>query len=252
MKLGISYSVFSGIELLPFAINQIREHSNFIIVNYQEYDWYGRNKLSEEDYTLLLKLKEEKIIDELYLFKINKYATNSIEAKILEKEKRNISRNICIENGCDYFLDCDTDEFYKSSEFKIAKLYLENKLFDYSYCRIIEYFGEPIYRRKNISDSWVPFICKIDKKKSLGTNNLNINIDPTRGYILNSNDQYGFFNPDSILMHHMTGIRKDLKLKYESSSMSESGLDRNNIDRLSNFIFNDEFEICENYFNISF
>ena len=60
-------------------------------------------------------------------------------------------------------------------------------------------------------------------------------------------------------MHHMTSIRKDLKLKYDSTS--QATLDRSKINVLvdniksigeDNLIFNEtEFEIVENYFGIN-
>lgn len=245
MKLGVSYSVFSGIELLPFAIQQIRENVDFILVSFQEYDWFGKNKFSKEDYEILLKLKNNKLIDEINLFKINKYATNPIEAKLLEREKRNQSKNICIENGCDYYIDADVDEFYKNIEFKKAKRFLENNIINYSFVRIIEYIS-PITKRKKLSESYLPFICKIDK--TLGTNNLNLNIDPTRGYILNSNDKYGIFNDKDILMHHMSFVRKNLKLKFETTS--QATLNKNKIDNIIEDLKKEDLELVENYFGI--
>ena len=41
MKLGVTYSLFDGEELLPFSILSIRPHVDYINVVFQEHSWFG-------------------------------------------------------------------------------------------------------------------------------------------------------------------------------------------------------------------
>jgi hypothetical protein len=231
MKLGVSINAFDGVELLYHSINQIRQYVDFISVVWQEKDWYGTNNIKSEDLDILINLKQKNIIDNLNLYRPEKYAVNSIQAKQLEIEKRNIGKNICKEFGMNYFMTMDVDEFYVSEQFEKAKQYIIDNNIDYSYCFIQNYFKFPIYKVKEISNSCVSFISKLTDRK-LGTNNLSaLHIDPTRGYIIDQlNDKLHVFDKDNLLMHHMSTVRTDLKLKYQCSSMAN--IDRTKIDTI--------------------
>jgi hypothetical protein len=268
MKIGVGYSAFNGIELLEHSIKQIRNQVDFITVFFQKYDWYGKTVIKDEDYQAIIQLKMIGLIDNFDIFEIPKFATNFLEAKKLEKEKRNKIKSKCAFYNCTHHLQMDVDEFYKNEDFEIAKYVINRENYKYTYCKIQDYYKLPIYRRKNISNSYVPFICEINNKE-LGINNIpNITIDPTRGYVINPEDKFYIFGEDDLLMHHMTGVRKDLMNKYLCTS--QACLDRNNLNKLVNNIsvINDklifknegffrkniiedvEFEEVKNYFNI--
>lgn len=221
MKLAVGYNCFNGVELLEHSIKQIRNKVDYIIVSYQEKDWYGINKISIQDIQLLNDLKNRKIIDSLNCFVISSYVKKPIQAKLLEIQKRNNMKNYCENKGFDFYLDMDVDEFYKEEEFENIKKYIEENNIDYSYCRFIDYYNEPIFRNKKLSKSYVPFICKLKKNKKLGLNTMsNIVMDPTRGYIINKEDVTYIIPEDKLIMHHMSNVRKNLKEKYLSSSMA--------------------------------
>jgi CRP-like cAMP-binding protein len=63
MKLGISYNLFDGEELLEGSIKQIRQHVDYVSVVYQTISNFG-NTCSPELIRLLEKLKSEGLIDE--------------------------------------------------------------------------------------------------------------------------------------------------------------------------------------------
>ena len=67
MILGVSYSVFDGIELLESSIKQIRQHVDFIDVQYQLKSWFGK-PIKLKDMQTLLDLQNRGLIDSLSLF----------------------------------------------------------------------------------------------------------------------------------------------------------------------------------------
>jgi len=221
MKLAVAYSVFSGCELLPYSIKQIRENVDWIVVSYSEQDWWGKSKISPYDLDILKDLKKQKLIDELLCFPIKLFANNSREAKNTEIEKRNYLRTHCYNRGYDHFLMLDVDELFETDQFIKAKNFIEETKYQYSYCRLIEYHKLPIYQNTQVSRIHIPFICKLDPKKKLGTNSLkNVFIDPTRGYNIDRHNPHWIFKPEDLLMHHMTTVRRDLQLKYRSTSQT--------------------------------
>ena len=68
MKLGISYNVFDGEELLEKSILCIRDQVDFISVVYQEKSNFG-NQCDPNLLPLLTSLKEKGLVDELFEYK---------------------------------------------------------------------------------------------------------------------------------------------------------------------------------------
>ncbi|MGA2435665.1 MAG: hypothetical protein ABSG25_10310 [Bryobacteraceae bacterium] len=245
MRLGISYSVFDGLELLEHSIKQIRQYVDFISIIWQEQDWYGKHDINYKGIDILHDLKKKKLIDDLTLYTPLTFAKTPIDAKYRETEKRNIGKYICEKNGCDFHMSIDVDEFYMPEQFQKAKQYLIDNNINYSFCNIQEYYKMPIYRKKEVSNSYVTFISKIDKE--LGANNLSLTIDGTRGIILDRpREIFHIFDKNELVMHHMSTVRKDLKSKYESSSMAN--IDRNNLNK----IISNVYDINENNLKFEF
>lgn len=239
MNLAVIYNVFSGIELLQYAIAPIRHLVTYIAVQYQETDYYKKYTLTDEEYKLLKQLP----IDELIKFTPSTPATNAIEAKKLEKEKRNQALNHCKNKGFKYYLNPDADEFYNPKQFGKAMEVIQKQNLEYTYCYYNNYYKTNI-REKKISKAVVPFICST--KNSITSNTLPIIIDPTRGFEIMPSDRYKIFQPEELLMLHATGIRNDVALKYNSSSLAN--IDRMQIDDLSKQIQNlDENNLAINY-----
>ena len=86
MRLGVSYNIFDGEELLEGSIKQIRSEVDYISVVYQTVSNFG-NPCNTDLVPLLERLKSEGLIDELFEYnpKINKGGHfNEIQKRRLE------------------------------------------------------------------------------------------------------------------------------------------------------------------------
>lgn len=233
MKLGVSYIVYDGIELLPFAIKQIRSHVDFIHVNYQKISWFGKS-LSYNIEDILKDLKSDGLIDHYTEYKnFNtikwKKKEDSQKSKLFEREKRLQSMRILKNHNCSHFMVSDVDEFYKETEFVRAKNKVLKNNWDITYCKILDYVNKPFLIKGIQNSIHIPFICKL---KSLDQVFFPVSVDPTRT-VHKSFNFYGFLE-EELLMHHMETVRLDLKSKYESTSRFH--LDRNRITELTDKI----------------
>jgi hypothetical protein len=225
MKLGVSYIVFDGTELLESSINQIRKHVDFIHVIYQETSWFGK-KMPLEDIAELKKLERAKLIDRLELFTsfapFSDTSNNSIvTAKAYERNKRQAGLNRCLAEKCTHFLCMDSDEFYTSEQFKNAKDLIISKNLTSTAVKLINYVNIPTCHRGIDVSATVPFICRINPTCKMGFRGFFSRCDSTRG-ISNTGPKSSFLmlNPSDIIMHHMETVRRDLALKYESTTRS--------------------------------
>lgn len=219
MKLGVSYIVFDGAELLESSIDQIREHVDFIQVIYQSISWFGA-PIKPADLELMKKLKTSGKIDELTIF--DKFITlrsaghrDIIKAKSFEMAKRQLGLTSCLNQGCSHYLSMDVDEFYISSQFKEAKDFIIQNAIDLSAAGFINYVNLPTLHR-GLSGMFVPFICKISTSSKMNRGFF-VKCDPTRG-IVTPGKRTHRFNPSMIKMHHMETVRKDLKSKYDATT----------------------------------
>ena len=119
MKLGISYNLFDGEELLEASLKSVREEAFHINVVYQTTSYYGNNS-SPYIKDFLLNLKNKGLIDEIFHYERD-FSKN--DKHYFEREKRNIGLSIARKNGCTHFLSMDVDEFYDREQLKKAKKY---------------------------------------------------------------------------------------------------------------------------------
>jgi hypothetical protein len=265
-KLSIEINCFEGTEFLLFQLKIFRKNCDFILLNCQEYSYQG-NEIAEEDRENILKVKNEGLVDKINWFKIERFAIDIPSAKNLEKEKRNQGRNICKETMNSFYLNLDVDEFYKEEEFIFAKDYIIKNNLDYSYCSYVNYYNKPIYKSKNIS-GLVPFIQKINDFSTLGSDTIFYKTDPTRGNYIDINNKitykYHLFNKEDILMHHFTGIRKNLFEKYSQGTLASidrnkinlmineiNNINENNLILYNDFVMDKNFEVVDNYFDLT-
>lgn len=263
MKLVLVYNVFDGIELLPYAARAVREHVDYIMVHYQKKNWYGKEL--EEDPTILLnQLLNEGLIDEVRLFDdfIPAAFGDWSVSKQHEKRKRTISKLWARQNEFTHYIESDIDEFYTPEQFSAAKKLIEDHNYDSTSCRLYDYFLSPTLMKENPNPINVPFICSLTTADNRGFGD--IHVDPTRTVAGYSGNHYHFKN-DELMCHHMETVRKDLIMKY--SSTSRRYLKYNEIDKLveilktsknneevnlQGMIFPDNFKVIkvENIFNI--
>ena len=209
MRLGISYNIFDGEELLEASIKAIRDSVDYVSVIYQLESNFG-DKCSPTLEPLLEDLKNKGLIDFIYKYKgKNNPQTNEIE-------KRNIGLEISRYNKCTHHLSIDCDEFYIKEDFDNAKKLIEDNGYDVTSCDIVNYHKLPTCQvTEKIEPFRVPFIFEIKKSNYFTFRGYYIDlIDPTR--MISDYEKPYHFKDNELIMHHMTTIRKDLKKKYSS------------------------------------
>lgn len=227
MKLGVSYIVFDGVELLEHSIKQIRNHVDFIQVIYQTQSWFGK-PIKNEDMLELKRLERSNLVDELTLFSSfrplqTKGSRDIVTAKDLERAKRQVGLVTCKSRGCSHYLCMDVDEFYITEQFARAKEYIRSNNISLSAVSFLNYVNIPTLHRGS-DGSTVPFICKLDSTSKM-QKGFFTKCDPTRGISSIGKNNHKF-SPKDILMHHMETVRKDLHLKYDSTTRSIFKRDR--------------------------
>jgi hypothetical protein len=213
MKLGLSYNIWDGEELLPYSIKCIRDSVDYISVVYQTISNFGE-KASDNLLEFLNELKNIGLIDELYLYNgyINTEPTATNQDQ--EVEKRNIGLILSKNNGCTHHMSVDVDEFYIKSQFDYMKNVMTK--YDAGFCRHIQYYKDSIYRKEPMEQEYVSTIVKInDNTKYIFEQQCPVAVDPTRK---TNNTNYKIFDRSEIEMHHMSFIRNDLRKKLENSA----------------------------------
>lgn len=260
MKLVVIYNLFDGIELLEYAAKQVRPYCDHIIVHYQHNNYYGK-PIPEPVEDTLDKLKNEGLINECVLFDDFTPATIWMDAKKNELKKRVAIKKKLLDTDFTHYLESDIDEFYVGEEFSKAKLVIEKNNYAVTSTDAVEYVFYPTLRKSILSSTAFPFICKlIDTPCGFPIKN----VDPTR-ITAGVGKPYYHFALNEVTMHHMETVRKDLLLKYLSTSRGR--LDRSRLSSLvsiikdakddvevdlEGIIYPDKFKIikCENQFNI--
>lgn len=221
MKLGVSYNVFDGEELLKGSIQQIREFATHINIVYQiQSNWGNYNN----PLPLLLELKESGLVDSIELYTPDL----KMNARYNETKKRNIGLECSKLAGCDYHISLDCDEYFIKSEFKSLIDKMESGNYDSSYCQIKNYYKSWNYQLKDSVDYLVPLIYKVDSGL-YGSLDTPVKCDPTRVMSLRKSPLI----LDTIQMHHGTYIRDDIKMKLVNSS-SRIGFSLSDIKKVVN------------------
>jgi hypothetical protein len=211
MKLGISYNLFDGEELLEYSIQSVRNSADHINVVYQKISNWGE-PCSENLEDLLSDLVKKKLIDKIYC-----YTPKNTSASKNELHKRNIGLNIAKARFCSHFLNLDCDEFYHKNQFDEAKKFIIANKIESSSCKFINYIKNPTWQIQNYSQTYTPFIAKINLLTKLtGKSYFPVLVDPTRK--MNGNKKFKYFEPQDLRMEHMWLVRKDLNKKFNNSS----------------------------------
>lgn len=211
MRLGVSYNVFDGEELLEGSIRCIRSEVDYISVVYQTISNFG-NSCSVELVPLLNRLKDEGLIDELFEYKpkVNK------GGHFNEITKRNIGLSLSEGNGCTHHMAMDSDEYYDVEEFKNMKKIIEEEGYDSSACQMSTYYKSSKFRLEPKEEYYVtlPFKIKHGREFIIG-HPFPVLVDPTRRIECG---KCKIFTRDEIEMHHMSYIRRDIERKLRNSS----------------------------------
>ena len=211
MKLGISYNLFDGDELLEHSINSVREHADFISVVYQTESYFG-NPCSIYQHDILLKLLENHLVDEIVLFKPSKL----IPTPFNELAKRNLGLKLSRNSHCTHHISMDVDEIYIGSEFEEAKKIITRGSYDSSFCQMKTYYHSTEYEISPPETYYVSIFLKIHEKLRYAfIDEYPVFVDPTRRVKIGN---FKTFTRDEIEMHHLSYVRKDIRMKLENSS----------------------------------
>jgi hypothetical protein len=225
MKLGVSYNLFDGEELIESSIKCIRNDVDFISVIYQTTSNFG-NTCSESLVPLLNNLKEKGMIDEMV--KYNPSIKNG--GHYNEITKRNLGLYLSENAGCTHHMAMDSDEFYTEEQFKYLKKIMIDGDYDSSACQMVTYYKNPIYRLEPKEEYYVPLIYKIRNNiEYVFAHQFPVLVDPTRRM---NPEKCKIFTRDEIEMHHMSYIRKNLRMKLNNSSAKSNF---KSIDKIVNY-----------------
>jgi hypothetical protein len=234
MKLGVSYNIFDGEELLKSSISYIRDQVDYISGVYQMNSWFGV-QASDNLLETLNQLVDQGYIDELveYNSTIDK-TLNPQNAHLQQVEKRNVGLELSKRNNCTHHMPMDIDEFYEPDQFRYMKKEIDNSDFDASACKHKQYYKDSIYLIAPSEEEYVGLIYKInDDSKFAYWYPCEVPIDPSRKI---NNSNYKIFNRSEIEMHHMSFVRKDLRKKL-LSSIARGYIDKN-IDKIVDYYNN--------------
>lgn len=213
MKLGVSYNLFDGEELLEGSIRQIRDQVDHISVVYQLTSNFG-NPCNDELLPLLNKLKNDGLINEL--FEYNPKINNG--GHFNEITKRNIGLSLSVGAGCTHHMSMDSDEYYLPEQFKFLKEEMINGTYDSSYCQMKTYYKTWEYQLDPPEEYYVSLIYRINNYSLFEMGKQSpVLVDPTRRM---DAGKYRLFKRDEIEMHHGSYIRNDIRSKLTNSSAS--------------------------------
>jgi len=220
MKLGVTYNIFDGEEMLFFSLRNLRPMVQHINVIYQTTSNFGNeNRNLEAKLNMYFRAG---LIDVLshYVPTLKKNEDGSLSwqnGQENEIKKRNIGLQICRANGCDAMMTLDCDELYDPKEFKFAKNDFELGDYDTSFCKMSTYYKEPIYRLYPKEEYYAPLFYKIKKATEFGNQSADypVILDPTRKVKAGYSRVY---EREEIEMHHYAYVRNDISSKVINSS----------------------------------
>lgn len=218
MKLGVTYSLFDGEELLPFSILAIRKHVDYINVVWQEYSWFG-DRCTRFVRPILNSLLKQHLIDSAIEYPFKDFGNRQKMAWYVI-DKKNLGVKQLKQNGCTHCMIMDCDEFYFADEFAKAKQFVETHDITHSACPIYYYHTLPEIRSRDVSFLSVPFIFALRADSQLTPfHNMPCYVDDLRSLLFSpSTDKFYYFT--SLCMHHMTKIRFDFDKKVNASFMN--------------------------------
>lgn len=205
MKLGISYMVFDGSELLKFAVASIRKHVDFISVVYQTTSYFG----NPADPELVPNVQAlEGVVDKTVCCQPNL----KLHHKVNELNYRNVGLQLSREAGCTHHISADVDEFYRPEELERAKGLMEG--YDYSIAPYEYYYKDPSWLVVPCQNLITSFMHTVDNEYEMNKE-FPFGIETTRK--LKTAGKCKTFSKDEFIVHHMSYVRKDIRRKLANS-----------------------------------
>lgn len=225
MKLGVSYNLWNGEELLKASILSIRDSVDFISIIYQ--DKSNHNNKRNNLRPFLNSLLKEKLINEVYYYEPDL----SLHPKENELNKRNLGLSLSRNERCTHHLSIDVDEFY-NKQFNKAKKEIERNNINVSVCQMQTYYKHPTLQIIPPEKYYVTFIFAINEQTKfvLNLKNYPVLVDPSRYVPIGGS--FKIFRRKELEMHHMSYVRKNIRFKMENAGAKCNYV--NDIDKLVN------------------
>lgn len=238
------------LELLPHCIDNHLKFCNGVIVMWSEQSNFGVNDTRMKEFVYTHKYHH--VI--FYQLEPMKHR----DARVNERNKRNVGIDVARKHGFTHFLIADADEFYNSKEVEWEKLRFDDPALKGLVCKLKVYVRYPTLRTDD--HTLVPFIHRLTNRIKCTENryypftydNSGAHIDPTRRFDINSGVQMS-----PVTMHHFSYVRQNIEMKISSSTANL---------RRSREVIHEElrtaepgavsklyhrpFELCENQFNL--
>jgi hypothetical protein len=211
MKLGASYNLFDGEELLEYSIKSIRSSVDYISIVYQTISNNG--ELANPDLLDKLQaLKEKYNIDEIKLYQPDLSKGNHYN----EMMKRNLGLFLSKRNGCTHHMSLDADELYLTDQLQFVKNDIIANDYDLTFCNMQTYYRDFDIVLDPPEDYYVTLIQKIREFTMFEfAIESPVVVDPTRR-VKTSNPR--IYTRDEIEMHHLSMIRDNMAKKLNNSS----------------------------------
>lgn len=204
IKMGGAYMTLYGSNTIRQSVIKNKEFLDYICVIHQRKPLFDKSVCPDEEkmYAELLKLKEEKYIDDLVICEAK--PTENIERYIIRK--RNLGLKLCQEHKCNYIVPLDSDEIY----LKEIKDIVARNNFDTYYTKIKTYYCDP--KLCYDDNYYVPFAYKIDDRKFALSYVNSVIVDPLRNM---KEQKFAILNNQ--YMHHYSISKEILKMKMSDN-----------------------------------
>jgi len=223
MKLGVSYNLFDGEELLEDSLLSIIDSVDYVSIVCQKISNFGE-KANPSLMDTLLKLKDGGLINDIVIYEPNINKGGHLN----EIHKRNMGLILSRQNDCTHHMSMDSDEFYIKEELDYVKDVIIEGDYDGSAFKMITYYKDYSHRIEPKEEYFVSGIFKIKEDSKYDFNNiLPVLVDPTRKI---KSKNFREFDRNEIEMHHMSYVRDNIFKKLRNSSA------KNNFKNVENIV----------------
>lgn len=210
MKLGVSYIVFDGLELLEDSIDNIRDHVDFITLGYSLDSFLGKpSKYNVRKFCNYLL--ESGKVDDVHYSGEHPYPRG-------EMVKNNVGLDRVRElTDCTHYMMMPTDEFFIADEFEWAKREIVNSGYDAGAAPQIGYYKNENYRISHDIPVHKPLMFNIANKSrrfvyGAGKGRWPL-ADPNTKM---PSSKLRVFTREEFCFHHMSYVRKDVDDKWRT------------------------------------
>lgn len=244
MKLCAIYNVWADWDIIEHSVKNISDCVDGVIIVASNTSNYGEKCPSPVIQDGISYKGSYGLGDRIEIYLREPFYAQAMQC---ETDKRNYGLLRATGLGYTHFIMLDADEFYEPEAFlKEKQRFIDNPNLSGLVCASQVYVKSPTLTI-GLDATLVPFIHKItpglkhefNKNYPYAWEGRNIRIDPTRSLNINSGVEWS-----TIIMHHMSYVRKDIARKVRNST-AKANIERTNI--VNNFQHLKEGSICEIY-----